>query len=374
MMTVPEPSDDFAMIPRLPNNAGASIASNLSAPQHRPRPLPLFLEMLRSETAGDAFRMKAALKGLRAYQSAPRTLRLPAPFEAGKIGRVRIHGYAEAGKPILFVPSLINGCEILDLSVKNSMMRGLAASGLRPFLLDWGTPGPDEADLDIGGHVERYLLPTLDMLGPDTVLAGYCLGGTMSIAAAALAQPPALLLIAAPWDFSGFSSHTRNDLLQLWEGAASAAEALGLLPAEILQQIFWRIDPVRTIAKFEEFSSKDPESAEGRNYVAVEDWANDGPPMTFSAGRQLMKSLMVENISGQGIWTVAGEKIRPDRLHMPVLNIASTIDRITPEATALRRGERLSLAEGHVGMVVGRKAPGSLWHHIARWVSQLQNS
>lgn len=330
--------------------------------------------MLRSETGSDPGRMKAALAGLRAYQSAPRTPRAPAPSTVGQIGRIRVHGYAEAGRPVLFVPSLINGCEILDLSVENSMMRGLAASGLQPFLLDWGTPGPDEADLDIGAHVERYLLPALDLLGPDTVLAGYCLGGTMSIAAAALSAPRALLLIAAPWDFDGFSSQTRNDLLQLWEGAATAAEQLGLLPAEILQQIFWRIDPVRTIAKFEQFSTKDPSSAEGRNYIAVEDWANDGPPMTFAAGRQLMKSLMVENCTGQGAWTVAGRTIAPDRLRMPILNIASTIDRITPEATALPHGERLSLAEGHVGMVVGRKAPESLWHQIALWVSQLQNS
>lgn len=330
--------------------------------------------MLRSETGHDPDRMKAALAGLRAYQSAPRNPRVPAPSLIAQDGRVRIHGYASSGRPVLFVPSLINGCEILDLSLENSMMRGLAAHGLQPLLLDWGTPGPDEADLDIGGHVERYILPALDLVGPDAVLAGYCLGGTMSIAAAALKAPRGLVLIAAPWNFDGFSSQTRNDLLQLWEGAAPAAERLGLLPAEILQQIFWRIDPARTIAKFEHFSTRDPASEEAHNYVAVEDWANDGPPMTFAAGRQLMKELMVENATGKGQWRVAGKPIGADSLGMPVLNIASTIDRITPEATALPHGERISLAEGHVGMVVGRKAPDSLWQHIDRWVSQLQNS
>ena len=45
------------------------------APQHGPRPLPLFLDMLRSETAADPARTAAALAGLAAYQQAPR----PAP-------------------------------------------------------------------------------------------------------------------------------------------------------------------------------------------------------------------------------------------------------------------------------------------------------
>jgi polyhydroxyalkanoate synthase len=284
---------------------------------------------------------------------------------------VSLRRYGSGGQPILFVPSLINGSEILDLSLENSMMRGLAARGLDPVLLDWGEPHPDERDLGIGGHVERYVLPALDMAGADALLAGYCLGGTISIAAAALHPPKALILVAAPWDFGGFSSQTRNDLLALWRASEPLAEAFGLLPAEVLQQIFWRIDPARTIAKFEQFSTKDPVSAEGRNYVAVEDWANSGPPLTLAAGRELMEDLMAGNRSGGGDWTVGGRRIDPATLGLPVLNVLSTTDRITPAASAWTGGERIALDEGHVGMVVGRRAPESLWTHIFDWVSKL---
>lgn len=330
--------------------------------------------MLRNETAKDPARMKAALAGLRSYQDAPRPERPPEAPVVGRIGRVTLRGYGAAGRPILFVPSLINGSEILDLSAQNSMMRGLAARGLNPVLLDWGIPGADEADVDIGGHVERYILPALDMLGADTALAGYCLGGTMSIAAAMLRPPSALILIAAPWDFGGFSSQTRNDLLALWRSAEPVANSFGLLPAEVLQQIFWRIDPSRTIAKFEQFAGKDATNAEGQNYVAVEDWANDGPPLPFAAGRDLMEGLMAGNMSGEGRWTVGGRTVDPDRLGIASLNILSTTDRITPAASAWRGGERIALDEGHVGMVVGRRAPGSLWGHLATWLSHLQDS
>lgn len=330
--------------------------------------------MLRNETADDATRMRKALAGLKSYQTAPRPPRPPERPVVGRIGRVSLRSYGAQGRPVLFVPSLINGSDILDLTAENSLMRGLAASGLNPVLLDWGCPETDEQDLDVGGHVERYVLPALDIVGPDAALVGYCLGGTMSVAAAALRPPKALVLIAAPWDFCGFSSQARNDLQQLWNAAEPVARAFGLLPAEILQQIFWRIDPVRTVAKFENFAGKDPSSPEGQNYVAVEDWANDGPPMPLAAGREFMEDLMVGNASGRRLWQVGGRIVDPAALGMPVLNIVSTTDRITPAESAWAGGERITLAEGHVGMIVGRKAPGSLWNRLGSWLSQLQKS
>jgi len=327
--------------------------------------------MLRNETAEDPARMRAALAGLKAYQGAPRPPPPPAMPLMGQIGRVSLRSYGAAGRPVLFVPSLINGSEILDLTTQNSMMRGLAARGLNPILLDWGTPDPGDREIGIAGHIEQYLLPALDMVGRDAVLAGYCLGGTMSLAAAALHPPKALILVAAPWDFGGFSSQTREGLYALWEAAGPTADALGLLPLEILQQIFWRIDPARTIAKFEQFSTKDPASPEGQNYVAVEDWANAGPPLTFAAGRELMADMVARNCSGDLQWRVGGKAIDPSALACPLLNILSTTDRITPASSAWAGGERIALDEGHVGMVVGQRAPKSLWAHLDRWISAL---
>ncbi|MGZ8998291.1 MAG: hypothetical protein ACXW2T_05470, partial [Allosphingosinicella sp.] len=52
--------------------AESALTPKLAAPQHRPRPLPLFLDMLRSETAAKPDRMSRALAGLRRYQEAER--------------------------------------------------------------------------------------------------------------------------------------------------------------------------------------------------------------------------------------------------------------------------------------------------------------
>jgi len=326
--------------------------------------------MLRSETAADPDRLAAALAGLRAYQQAPRDVCSSFPDVLDREGRVVLRSYGAQGPQILFVPSLINGSTVLDLTAQNSMMRGLAARGLNPLLLDWGTPGPEEADLDIAGHVERYLVPLLRRRG-DIILAGYCLGGTMTVAAAMSCRPRALILIATPWDFTGFPDQARADLARLWQAAGPVAEHMGLVPAEVMQQAFWQLDPARTVQKFIQFADKDPASVEGRNYIAVEDWANDGPPMTFSAGRQLLEEMHGANITGEGRWVVGGAPVDPASLDIPILNIVSLADRITPAASAWAGGEVISLDEGHVGMVVGRRAPGSLWALIADWVNRL---
>jgi polyhydroxyalkanoate synthase len=56
-----------------------------------------------------------------------------------------------------------------------------------------------------------------------------------------------------------------------------------------------------------------------------------------------------------------------------VLDIVSTTDRIVPEATAARAGTVLTLAQGHVGMVVGGKGRDALWQPLAEWLSQVQH-
>jgi polyhydroxyalkanoate synthase len=67
---------------------------------------------------------------------------------------------------------------------------------------------------------------------------------------------------------------------------------------------------------------------------------------------------------------VAGRKIDPAVLPCPQLHIVSTSDRIVPWATSIRTGERIELAQGHVGMVVGGGARDALWQPLERWLSR----
>jgi polyhydroxyalkanoate synthase len=67
---------------------------------------------------------------------------------------------------------------------------------------------------------------------------------------------------------------------------------------------------------------------------------------------------------------VGGDIVDPATLPCPVLNIVSTTDRIVPATTAHDAGERMELALGHVGMIVGSRARPALWEPLAGWLSR----
>jgi len=344
-----------------------ALAPRNAAPQQRPRPLPLFLELLRSETAANPARMKAALDGLRRYQEATRDpAQKPMPALAQAHGAA-LRDYGGEGLPALFVPSLINPPNVLDMGGR-SLLRWLAGHGRRVLLLDWGWPGADRRALSVAGHVEEILLPLMRGLDEPVDLVGYCLGGTMALAAAQLGPARSVATIAAPWHFNGFPEEARAQLARLWADAQPTVRALGLLPMEVLQCAFWSLDPARTVAKFEAFAAL--EGAEAATFVQLEDWANDGPPISEAAAAEMFEQLFAGDASGAGRWSVGGAIADPGSLACPFLNIVSTTDRIVPHDTAARAGARLDLALGHVGMVVGRQAKEKLWQPLAAWLSR----
>jgi len=324
--------------------------------------------MLREQTAANPARMQRALDGLRRYQEAERAPPPPPMPALAAAEGATIRDYGGSGPPVLFVPSLINPPTILDLGQRGSLLRWLAERGRHVLLLDWGWPDARRQSLSVGGHVEQILLPLLAGLDEAPDLVGYCLGGTMAAAAAQLAPVRGLTTMATPWHFDGFPEEARAALARLWVESRPAVEALGVLPMEVLQSAFWSLDPARTVAKFEAFADLDGEAA--RSFVTLEDWANDGPPIGGAAAAELFEGLFAADLSGTGEWRVGGQVIDPARLDVPLFNIVSTTDRIVPQATAMRAGERLDLALGHVGMVVGSRAKETLWEPLAAWLSR----
>jgi polyhydroxyalkanoate synthase len=330
----------------------------------------LFISLLRNETIGKPELAAVALAGLNVYQAAPRTPRPAAMPVIARAGRAVLRDYGGDGIPAVFIPSLINPPEVLDLAEGNSMLRWFAQHGVRPLLVDWGSPAAEEHALSVAGHVETLLLPLLDAAGRDAAIVGYCLGGTMALAAAMLRPPVRLATIAAPWRFSGYSDEARAQLGWLWATARPLAEDLGLCPMELLQAAFWMLDPARVVEKYAGFGRMDPDSADARAFVDLEDWSNGGPPLTLAAGVELIEGFMRDDVPGSGQWMVAGTRIDPQQVGCPILEIVSSSDRIVPMATAAGAGTMRSLQQGHVGMVVGGRAREVLWEPLADWIRQ----
>ncbi|MBW4331317.1 alpha/beta hydrolase [Stakelama sp. CBK3Z-3] len=326
--------------------------------------------MLREETAASPERRAAALKGLSAYQNARRGRKRASKPVSARAGRARLRDYGRdpAGVPVVVVPSLINPPQVLDLR-NASLMRWLARhKGLRPMLVDWGTPVARIDTQDVAGHVEALLVPLLAALDQPPILVGYCLGGTMAAAAAALHPVRALAMIAAPWRFSGFSAQALQEIDSLWHAAEPMCRSLGLVPMEVLQSGFWRLDPARTVRKFERFAALEPGSPTARSFVVLEDWANGGAPLTYAAGRQMFDDFFAADLPGMGRWHVGGKPVDPLSLGVPVVEFVSTTDRIVPFASAAGFADQRITSAGHVGMVVGSKRRDVLWKPLRDWI------
>jgi polyhydroxyalkanoate synthase len=291
-----------------------------------------------------------ALAGLRAYERAPRRQRPPAKPEVARAAGASLRDHGGEGPPAVLIPSLINPPRILDLDRQVSLAAAVARMDRRALLLDWGSAG-ERGDLSVSGHIEHLLLPLLGQIGEPAALIGYCLGGTMAIAAANAAACERVATLAAPWRFSLYPEPSRGALQDMWTHSKVAAQGLGALPMEVLQAAFWSLDPQRTVRKFADFARLDPDGDDAARFVELEDWANEGEPLPYPAAAELIEEMFGQDRPGNGQWRLCGKAVSA-AIAAPMLNLLATTDRIAPAATA-PPGAAIGIAAGHVGMVVG---------------------
>jgi poly(3-hydroxyalkanoate) synthetase len=328
------------------------------------------------------------IAGIAAYRRHPYQRRLPDPPAIWSEGGSRLLDYGGrpggGGMPLLVVPSLVNRAYVLDLAEGASFMRWLAAHGARPLLLDWGWPEAAERQFTmtdyIAGRMVRAGQAAVAVAGRPVVLAGYCMGGTMAVAAASLRPDllAGLALFAAPWDF-----HAPDDGAQGHSLAAAAPlmEPLfafnGTLPVDALQLLFAALDPYAIADKYRGFLRLDPGSHRAERFVALEDWLNDGVPLAAPVARTCLTEWYGRNDPGRGAWRVSGLEVRPEAISLPAFVAIPARDRIVPPESAAPLAERLPgatthrPAAGHIGMVAGTSAERALWQPFVEWLSTL---
>jgi polyhydroxyalkanoate synthase len=318
--------------------------------ERAPRPLPLFLELVREVSARNPQLAADSLAGLRAYERAPRRERQPPKPEIARVRGTVLRDHGGNGPPAILIPSLINPPSILDLDEEVSLAGSIAHMGRRVLLLDWGR-SRERSELSVAGHVEALLLPLLEQLDEPPALVGYCLGGTMAIAAANHVRVDRLVTLATPWKFARYPETSRVALQNMWRHSEATAKNLGALPMEVLQAAFWSLDPERTVRKFAEFGRLGPGSDEARRFVDLEEWANEGEPLPYPAAKELVEELFSNDLPGSGSWMVGGS-VMSDRLSVPLMHLIADRDLIAPPQTAAS-GEVVAIPSGHVGMIVG---------------------
>lgn len=358
-------------------------------------------DLLGEIPVGGAERFEAALHreigrrldrlaaGVQAYRRHPFQRTLENPPTVWSEGNTRLLDYGTTHRAargrgvraVLVVPSLINRWEVLDLTAEKSLLRGMAAQGLRPYLVDWGTPNDSERGFDTTAYVarlERALAFVVRRARRAPAVMGYCMGGTLTVALAAR-QPrkvAGLALLAAPWDFHADKTG-HAFLLSAGPMLAKLADTAGELPVDILQTLFWSLDPWLAMKKFGRFLGMNQESDHAREFVLLEDWLNDGAPLAGPMARECLVGWYGDNLTGTNKWTVGGKAILPHKIKRPALVMIPSGDRIVPPLSAaalvdpkrgLKNATRLDVPLGHIGMVVSGRARALCWDPLIGWL------
>lgn len=367
--------------------AAADVAALLKDPEDRRR----FIAEVDAEARR---RFDTFLRGVLAYREHPYRRPLADPPVIWRAGTTGLRDYRGSGGPpsthgegrgaaVLVVPSLVNRGYVLDLTERRSFMRYLARRGFQPFLVDWDAPGAEEHGFGLSDYVTRRLHPLVDAVreasGRDRIgVIGYCMGGTLSLPLAQ-ARPEAvaaLVTLAAPWDFHAGSRRQQRVMAALGEALRTVIDVHDQLPLDLLQAMFASLDPGMIPRKFRAFAAMRTHSAKARDFVALEDWLNDGVPLTADVARETLFGWYGDNLPGRGRWRVGGEIVMPERIAAPMLVAIPSRDRIVPPESALAltaaapRSEPMQVPLGHIGMMTGRRA-GQLVHRpLARWLGR----
>lgn len=324
---------------------------------------------------------RALLAGVAGYRRHPWQREAADPPAIWAEGGSRLLDFGGEGPAVLFVPSLVNRAYVLDLTPEGSLMRWLPGQGFRTLLLDWGWPGEAERHFTLTDYVAGRLERALAAAPGPVVLAGYCMGGLLALAAAQRRpdRVRALALLATPWDFHAGPDAARRAraTAALLPGLEVLMEPTGALPVDAIQALFAMLDPFGIAQKFRAFARLHPGSPRARLFVALEDWLNDGVPLPAPVARQCLGGWYGRNEPGRLAWRVAGQVVDPAAFDGPAFAAIPERDRIVPPASAhaaaarLRQGVTHVAAGGHIGMVAGTGAEGALWRPLREWLRRL---
>jgi polyhydroxyalkanoate synthase len=373
-------SGSLGLRPELAAN-GSLLAAELAAADP---------EQLAAAVAREAERrFTTFLDSIRSYRRHPFQRPAPTAPVLWQEGSTQLLDYRESNgrkpggrtHPVLVVPSLINRGYILDLLPERSFMTFLAREGFRPFLVDWQSPGEAERRFDLADYILGRLAGALDAVvgvcGEKPVLIGYCMGGDLALGLAhhRAGDLAGLALLATPWDFHAERPEQAAVLAALLPAFAPLLDSLGELPVDLLQALFAALDPSLALRKFLTFAALDPESERARQFVALEDWLNDGVPLAASVARECLGQWYGENATALGAWRLGGRAVLPQRIKLPSLAVIPDQDRIVPPGSALALAKALPdcrilrAPTGHIGMMSGGRAEAAVWQPVAGWIA-----
>lgn len=270
--------------------------------------------------------------------------------------------------PVFLVYSLLNKVYILDVGEGSSVVGGLTERGYDVYLLDWGTPGLEDADLTLENYIIDYLENALKRAirhsgAKEISLMGYCLGGTMAAILASITSLPIknLVLAAVPIDFS-IGTVPQKWLNGIQNGELSFdrfANAYQTLPSEFLYLMFKLITPFNA-ATMANLYTRAHDEKYVKKWRRMDKWTKDAQAFTGAAFKQLFNDFYKENKLLKGELVMDGRKVDLNNIKCPLFVFSCSRDTLIAEKQSLPIMDLVSSEDktyevfegGHVSLVI----------------------
>jgi len=286
--------------------------------------------------------------------------------------------------PLVIVYALINRYHILDIHPKKSWVRNLLDQGLDVYMVDWGTPTNMDRYLDFDDYVNGYLNNCVEFVKDEAnvdqvSLQGYCTGGTIAAIYSSLHPENVKNFVATAPVIDGWRDTTVISNLAKHIDVDQMVDNIGNMPPEFMYYCFSILKPFEQgVEKYVKLFQNIEDKNFVDNFMRIEKWLSDTPPIPGELFRQWIKDIYQNNLLIQDKMYVGGKRISLKNIKMPLFTQVAVGDHlVSPEcsmplhyAVASEDKTLRVYPTGHVGMIASSLSQRKVLPELGQWLKE----
>ena len=284
--------------------------------------------------------------------------------------------------PLLIVYALINKSYILDLQQDKSWVGNLLEQGINVYLLDWKSPSKADKYTSIDDYVNLFIYDCVEIIkdieNTDQIaLQGYCMGATMCLMYTSLYQKNIknLTTIAPVIDSEKDSTVIKNMAQHM--DIDKVLSYHDNFPYELLYSLYASLKPFKQgVNKYLTLFNNLEDESFVQNFLKIEKWLYDTPPIAGETFRQWIKDIYQKNLLAKNRMIVGESKINLSKIKVPILNLVADSDHLVSPFCSIALNELVSSTDkslmnfptGHVGLIASGYSQKNVLPRVGKWI------